>query len=233
MPAPADHVASVGVLLLETKFPRLPGDIGNPATWLFPVHYRTVRGAVPDRVVRGRAAGLLPAFCQAADELTALGAAGITTSCGFMALYQRELAEHCKVPFAGSALLQIPLLERLLPVGRRVGVVTVDAASLSPAHFVAVGAPADTPLVGVSPDGEFSRVFLHNETVLNVDLARQDVLAAACQLIDRHPTVGAVLLECTNMPPYSDAVRLALGLPVYDMVTFIRWFQAGLTSRRC
>ena len=59
----------LGILMLETAFPRVPGDIGNPATWPFPVDYRVVKGASPDQVVRRQAQGLLPAFVEAAKDL--------------------------------------------------------------------------------------------------------------------------------------------------------------------
>jgi hypothetical protein len=132
--------ARVGVLMLETRFPRIPGDMGNAETWPFPVLYKVVRGASPDRVVRRRAEGLSNAFLDAAAELVQLGADGITTTCGFLSLYQDELTRHCGVPVATSTLLQVPLVQRLLPPGRRVGVITISAASLTPDHLRAAGA---------------------------------------------------------------------------------------------
>ena len=84
----------VGILMLETRFPRIPGDMGNGLTWPFPVLYKVVPGATPDRVVRHRSQGLINAFLDAAAELVQLGADGITTTCGFLSLYQREIAAH-------------------------------------------------------------------------------------------------------------------------------------------
>src|SRR5215468_8327961 len=111
--------ARVGILMLEARFPRIPGDMGNGSTWPFPVLYKVVRGASPDRVVRQRAAGLLDDFKAAATELVALGADGITTTCGFLSLYQRDLAAHAGVPVATSSLMQIPAVQALLPPGKR------------------------------------------------------------------------------------------------------------------
>ena len=76
--------ASVGILMLEARFPRIPGDMGNAGTWDFPVHYRIVRNASPDRVVRQGSAGLLDDFIEAARGLVADGVDGITTNCGFL-----------------------------------------------------------------------------------------------------------------------------------------------------
>jgi len=129
--------ARVGILMLETRFPRIPGDMGNAATWPFPVLYKVVPGASPRRVVHDKAAGLLDSFLDAAEELVRLGADGITTTCGFLSLFQREIAAHVGVPVATSSLMQIPLIERVLPPGKRVGILTVSAANLTGEHLLA------------------------------------------------------------------------------------------------
>src|SRR5579864_6646583 len=129
--------ARVGILMLEARFPRIPGDMGNGLTWPFPVLYKVVPNATPARVVYDKAAGLLEAFLDAAAELVRLGADGITTTCGFLSLYQQELAARAGVPVATSSLMQIPLIERILPPGRRVGVLTISAASLTREHLIA------------------------------------------------------------------------------------------------
>ena len=224
--------AALGILMLEARFPRIPGDMGHAGTWPFPVLYKVVRGASPERVVRQRADGLLDAFLAAADELIRDGADGITTNCGFLALFQHQLAAHCRVPVASSALLQLPLIQALLPPDRRVGIITVDSASLSQDHLAAIGLPADIPIVGTENGREFSRAILGNELTLNVALARADLLQAGQDLQRRYPEVGAVLLECTNMAPYSADLQAALRLPVFDIVSFINWFHAGLRPRR-
>jgi len=197
----------VGILMLETKFPRIPGDMGNGTTWPFPVLYKVVPGATPDRVVRHKSAGLTNAFLDAAAELVQLGADGITTTCGFLSLYQGELAAHVRVPVAASSLMQIPLVERILPPGKRVGVLTVSAASLTPEHLISAGADPATPVVGTDPEGEFTSVMLENRERLDAAAAERDILGAGDALIAQQPDTGAVLLECTNMVPYARALR--------------------------
>jgi hypothetical protein len=228
----AIYGAAVGILMLEARFPRIPGDVGNATTWPFSVLYKVVRGASPERVVRRRAAGLLDAFVAAGRELVAEGADDLVTNCGFLSLFQDDLAAACAVPVAASALMQAPLIERLLPPGRRVGVLTVSAASLTPEHLAAAGVALDTPVVGTEGGSEFTRVLLGNELELDVAAGERDVLDAGDRLIARYPEVGAVLLECTNMCPYARALRDRLGLPVFDMVSFVTWFHGGLVPRR-
>jgi Asp/Glu/hydantoin racemase len=225
--------ASVGILMLEARFPRIPGDIGNAGTWPFPVHYRVVSGASPDRVVRQRAVGLQNAFIDAAQDLVAMGCDGITTNCGFLSLIQNDLATAVGVPVATSSLMQYPMIQALLPPGKRVGVLTISSATLTEDHLVAANVPLDAPVVGTDEDGgEFTRVVVGNEERLDVDAAEQDLLRATDTLVERHPDVGAILLECTNMTPYSDAIAAHSGLPVFDMYGFISWFQTGLRPRK-
>ena len=223
--------ASVGILLLESRFPRIPGDGGNAGTWPFPMLYRVVGGATPDKVVRDRG-GIIDDFVSAARELVAVGADGITTNCGFLVLYQDKIARACGAPVAASSLLQVPWVERLLPPDRRVGVVTVEASSLTPRHLECAGARPDTPVEGTEGGAEFTRVLLGDELELDVDRAREDVIAAARRLVERNRDVGAIVLECTNMPPYAAEVSRATGLPVYDFYSLVCWFQAGLRPRR-
>jgi Asp/Glu/hydantoin racemase len=223
--------ASLGILMLEARFPRIPGDMGNALTWPFPVLYKVVRGASPDLVVRRRAEGLLEPFIAAARELVADGADGITTNCGFLSLYQRELAASVGVPVATSSLMQAPFIERLLPPGKRVGIITVSKSNLTAKHLEAAGVAADTPVVGTDAGREFTRVLLDNEPELDAAAAEQDILEAGDALVARHPDTGAVLLECTNMGPYSRALAERLRLPVFDIVSFITWFHAALKPK--
>lgn len=224
--------APLGVLMLEARFPRIFGDMGNATTWPFPVLYRVVSGANPEKVVLKGAAGLLPDFVAAAQELVRHGAEAITTNCGFLSLFQQELAAAVGVPVATSSLMQVPWVQATLPPGKRVGLVTVSAATLTPQHLTAVGVPADTPVTGTENGREFFRVLIKAEKEeMDIDLAEQDVVEAAQRLVAGHPEVGAIVLECTNMPPYAAAVQAATGLPVYDIYSMITWFHAGLRPR--
>jgi len=225
--------APLGILMLEARFPRIPGDMGNATTWPFPVLYRIVKGATPQSVVLKGAAGLLPAFLEAAAELVHHGAEAITTNCGFLSLFQEELAAHVKVPVATSALLQVPWVQATLPPGKRVGVITVSAASLTPRHLEAAGVALDTPFVGTEKGREFFRVLILGEKDdMDVAKAEQDILDAGKSLMTSNPDIGAIVLECTNMPPYAAALREALGVPVHDIYSMITWFHAGLRPRR-
>jgi len=228
----AIYGANIGILMLEARFPRIPGDMGNALSWPFPVHYQVVRGASPDRVVRHRAEGLLDAFIEAGRELIADGADGITTNCGFLSLYQAELAQALAVPVATSSLMQAPMIQATLPPGRRVGILTISAETMTTEHLAKAGVPEGTPVMGTEDGTELTRVILGDEMHLDVEAARRDMVEAARAFVAAHPELGAILLECTNMVPYAADVGAATGLPVHSIHNFICWFQASLTPPR-
>jgi Asp/Glu/hydantoin racemase len=225
------YAASLGILMLESRFPRIPGDVGNAATWNFPVHYKVVKGASPDKVVRRGAEGLLEAFVSAGQELIDMGADGIATNCGFMALLQREMSQALSVPVAASSLMQVPMVQATLPPGKRVGIITISKDTLSDAHLSAAGVPLDTPVIGTDEGLEFTRAILDDEPYLDVAQSQKDITQAGRELLTEHPDVGSVVLECTNMVPYAAALQRELQLPVYSIYNLLCWFQSGLAPR--
>jgi len=171
-------------------------------------------------------------FIAAARELVTDGVDGITTNCGFLSLFQTELAQAVQVPVATSSLMQVPFVERLLPPGKRVGILTISGSTLTQEHLPNAGCALDTPIGTTEGKREFSRVILDNELELNVALAREDNVTAAKELVEGHPEIGALVLECTNMVPYAADIQAAIGLPVFSMAGFITWFQGSLSPMR-
>jgi hypothetical protein len=223
--------ARVGILMLDTKWPRPPGDTGNAQTWPFPVLYKVVPGASARVVIHEQGKGLGPAFLKAAEELVREGADGIATTGGFLAIFQRQLAEHVQVPVASSSLMQVPLVQGLLPPGRRVGVLSVQADRITPEHWDAVGASHDTPVMGTEGGREFTRVMLGDTLDMDYEAAEKDILDAGEALLRRHPEVGAIVTENHNMAPYAAALQRRLRVPIFTVYTFVTWFHAGLSPR--
>lgn len=224
--------ASVGILMLNTRFPRIPGDIGNAATWPFPVQYKVVKSATPDNVVRADAAPLLGAFIEAGRELVDLGCDGIATNCGFLAPFQNDMSHALGVPVAASSLLQASLIQQTLPQDQRLGILTISSETLTPAHLDAAGLAHDTPVVGTGATSHFTKRILDDAAEIDFEQARSDNISAAITLVTQNPDVGAILLECTNMVPYAADIRRATGRPVFSIYTYLLWFQAGLLPRR-
>lgn len=215
----------LGILMLDTRFPRPLGDIGNPATFAdlqIPVRYQTVCGASPEKVVRANDSLALQPFVAAAQALVAQGATLLSTSCGFLARYQRELQAAVPVPLISSSLLWLSAPELM---GQRCGVLTIDAPALHASQLVGVGASPATPVGGVAAGCEFQRRLLGNEATMDLRQAELDVVAAALALVKAHPEITTLVLECTNMPPYAQAVGAATGKRVEHIVSLLeqRW----------
>jgi Asp/Glu/hydantoin racemase len=221
---------SVGILMLDTRFPRIPGDMGNATTFPFPVRYHRVQGASPELVVRQGARELLPAFIDGAKFLEREGVQTITTNCGFLAKFQREIAAAVTVPVFTSSLMLVPMVHRMLPPGKAVGIMTVDALSLTPADFEGVGITSAMPvaIAGMETEREFTRVLLGNQMTLDVEAARREHIRVAQRLCAEHPEVGAMVLECTNMPPYRADIQAATGLAVFDIIHLVQMVHTAL-----
>lgn len=223
MPDPCGPTpAFLGVLMLDTRFPRPLGDIGHPdslARTGIPVRHRVVAQALPLQAVRDTAALALEDFVAAARQLQDQGAAMITTSCGFLAMHQQALQRAVSVPVLSSALLWLASLREQ---GLCPGVLTIDARALDARHFRGVGVTTLPPVQGVAPGCEFQRRILGNEAHMDLAQAEHDVVEAARALARNHPAVDCIVLECCNMPPYADAVRRATGLRVEHLLSLVQ-----------
>jgi hypothetical protein len=218
--------------MLDTSFPRIVGDIGNPKTFDFSVQYEVVTGASPERIVLQADRELINPFIEAGQRLINNGARILTTSCGFLALFQVELSSALSVPVLSSSLLQIDMAKSIIKKDQRVGVMTANKLSLTARHLTAIGVEIDSvDIVGMEHSEEFSSVFLGEKQTLNVEKCSAEMKEVAFKLISSHPDIGAIVLECTNMPPYSNIVRkVAGGLPVFDIVTMINYAYSTLDT---
>ena len=155
---------SIGILMLESQFPRIQGDIGNATTWDFPVLYKVIEKATPDIVVRKGDRRLLDYFIKGAQELEREGVQAITTGCGFLAMFQQELASAVNVPVFTSSLMQVPMVYLMLNQTQQVGIITIYSKSLTEKHLSAVGVDkVPHIIVGTEGEEEFTRVILDDE----------------------------------------------------------------------
>jgi len=220
--------------MLDNKIPRPVGDVGNPASFPFPVRLAVCKGASTDQVVEHGAEGLLPAITETAKSLQAEGATAVTTGCGFLAIHQKELAASLSVPVATSSLLQVPLILQLLQPHQSVGIITANAATLNAHHLNAVGISSESQervhVLGIERTPHLYRVLTSDDEKLDQSVAQAEVVGVARHAVAANPDIGAFVLECTNLPPYSEAIKAATGRPVWDAVSLIRWLQDGVTG---
>ena len=217
-------VAALGLVMLDTGFHRPPGDLGLPSSYPCPVRQWVVPGAAPASVVCHaealRASPLRTGFEQAVRVLVAQGCTAITTSCGFLVLLQAELqAVAYPAPLVSSSLLALPSLLAGLP---QAGVLTISAERLGRDHLHAAGVPSDRLgdvwIQGMPERSHFVQAILGAGVTLDPLLAEQEVVAAALALRARAPQLRALVLECTNLPPYAAALRYATGWPVLSLL---------------
>ncbi len=213
---------ALGMMMMDTKFPRVVGDIGNAATWPFPVMYRVVRGAVPDRLAQADPdVSLLEPFIETARQLEADGVRAILTSCGFLAIHQPELAAAVSVPVFASSLLQVPLAAQAIRPDQVVAILTARDV-LTERHYEGAGwSSQDVPVVQLAPpaDGHFSRTFVGDGPDADPELIDADVAEFARRAVRDHPNIGAIVLECANFAPFAPTVRRTTGVPVFDLYT--------------
>ncbi len=213
--------ASIGVLCLESYFPKPPGHIKNPSSLPFPVLYEMIEGVTVPTLLNNPTPDLLQPFIDGAQRLEAEGVRAITGSCGFLALFQKELAAAVSVPVFASSLIQVPLAYHMTGANAPVGVLTADASALTPGHLEGVGA-GNIPVAvkGLEDTDEFAEVILRNtRTRMDTDLIEAEVLEAARKLKQEAPEIRSLVLECTDLPPYAARLQQELRLPVFDLTT--------------
>jgi hypothetical protein len=225
-PGRATYGHSVGIIMQDDGLIRLPGDVGNLTTYDYPVTFRVVREIAVPEIMSGAVLDHVEAFVEAARELEWLGCKAITAGCGFMALLQPVLARAVSIPVFASALIQVPLVKALMRPEQVVGIVTANACILSESHFNAVGwSSSQIPIevIGIDDDPtcEFNRETLRRvaEEPALMPRLEASMIHLARTLIERRPAVGALVFECTNMPPFAAAVQRAVNLPIFDAVT--------------
>jgi len=220
---------------LSTRFPRIPGDVGNAYTWPFPVKYKVVEGAEPERIMgTSPDPALLQRFVDAAKELESFGVGAITTSCGFLAPFQKQIAAAVTIPVVTSALMAAPLVYRMTGSSRPVGILTERAPYLTEAHFNGVGWSSkdiNVAVHGMPEDAYFPSVFIGNKPEADIDQLEADVRQLALTAIRKTPDMGALIFECVNFVPWTRMVYEIINLPVFHVVNAAEMAVSGSFRR--
>jgi len=213
---------------------RIPGNIAHPETFDFPVAYERIAGAHYQTVVVQPSAGVLASMVDAARAMQRRGIQAILTSCGFNAVFQRELASAVDVPVFASALLQVPLVHRMLKPNQCVGIITAAEEHLTTAHLTSVGITDEMPvcITGLENSTEFSRILADPKAEPMVDKLESEIIDLARRLVAENQGTGAIVLECTDLPPFAAALRRALRVPVFDIVSLANWVYESVCGDR-
>ncbi len=225
---------TIGIILLDCLLPLPPGDVGNATTYPFPVRYQVAKSASIERLIYRRDLSLLEPFIQAGQALVSQGVRAVTSDCGFMALFQEEMAQALQVPVFLSSLLQIPFIQQTLRREEKVGVISAEGSQITTRHLAAVGVrfPERVVITGLEDSLPFRRAILDEGGVLDLEAVEADVVERALGLVKTDPAIKTILLECSNLPPYAAAVQEATGLPVFDFNTMINFVHSSLVRER-
>ncbi|MEE4113352.1 MAG: aspartate/glutamate racemase family protein [Desulfobacteraceae bacterium] len=223
---------AIGILLLDTSVPFIPGDVANATTYDFPVRFRKVEGFSVASAI-GKDPSVYPELKAAAEELVGQGVRAVTGDCGFMAFHQQRLARELEMPVFLSSLLQIPFMLNILGDGAKVGVLTADGRSLDAGLLAAVGVADMERLVieGLENRKNFYRFAIEETGSLDAAAVAAEVTDAGRQVLERDPAVKAFLLECSLLPPYASALQAAVQLPVFDYITMINFVFSAVVKR--
>ena len=222
---------AIGIVVLETWYPLLPGNVANATTFGFPVRYKILRGATVERITRADP-GLLDMIIQAGEEFEREGVRAMVGACGYFANYQRETAAALNIPVFLSSLLQAPLIHQSLKPGQQVGILVANAQAITPKMFEACGITSEMPIyyLGMEDQPEFRNILDYGGE-FDYDEFETELVSKAEQLVVENPNVGAILLECSDMPPFAKSIQRAVKLPVWDFITMINWIYAGVVQR--
>lgn len=222
-------VSPRGLVQLEA----LPGNSTNPASFDFPVHYCRVRGANLHTILEHPSREVLQTMIQEARRMAARGIRAITTSCGFNAVFQRELADAVDIPVFTSSLIQIPMVWQMLGKSRTIGVITANRASLSEDHLrnVGIGKEVAMTIQGLETCTEWGKIFTAPDEKIDLPTVARDVIAVSRKMLQM-ADIGAFVLECTDLPPFAEAIRRATGRPVFDFVTMTNWVYQSVRCGR-
>ena len=223
---------SVGILYLdENSYPVIPGNVANCYTYNFPVQYKLVPGCTGQALLSGDRT-LLDGIIQTAKQFQSEGAKAISAACGFFGQFQSEVAEALDIPVYLSSLVQIPWIEIGLKSKQKIGVLTAYEAGLTSNLFQSCGVNnTDRLVIGdLSREEEFSAI-LEGRGSFDNDKIRMEVVQKAIELVELEPDIAAILLECSDLPPYAYDIQKAVQLPVYDYISLIRWVHFANSQR--
>lgn len=211
----------IGIIVLEARYPCIPGNVANASTFDFPVRYESASGGSIEALLGRHDEALLDGFITAAQRLEAAGVKAITGACGFMALFQNQVQRAVNVPVLLTSLLQIPFIRQI--TGRQVGVITANNESLARMDLTSIGIEnADFVSIGMEDTHAFTSGVLEESGTLDSLAIEEEVVAKTRCLLQNNPDVGALLLECSDLPPYSHRLQKEFGLPIFDYITMIR-----------
>lgn len=210
-------MARVSVLQLDTRFCRVPGDIGCAESYvqdpeIIRVPCASVANIVTDQPGQIDLDPFLHAIEQATGDI-------VVTSCGFLSPFQDQLQSMTRKPIIASVLNMLSDLN-VMKGADRSSVLTFDATRLVETHFPNPYRANDFRVVGLRPNNPLRQRI--EEDVSDCfdasDLVDSVIADFALAVM---PTTETVILECTNLPPYKPQMRHDSNVRIIDILSAI------------
>ena len=226
---------TIGILLLENFVPFIPGDTANATTYRYPVRFQRVPGLSVERIFN-HDLSMYQILKEKAVSLYEEGVKAITGDCGFMAVYQKQLAADMDIPVFLSSLLQIPFMLSIIGGADSISIITANSRSLTSDLLeildVTEKMRSRIHIVGLEDCREFVEAVFEEKGTLDSEKVEKCVVEHSLTAVRDCPSTKAILLECSLLPPYAHRVAEATGLPVFDYITMIDYVHDALIKRR-
>lgn len=224
---------AIGIILVDVKTSFIPGDVGNASTYSYPVLYRTAPGVTLTRLIKLGDRSLLPSILEAAQYLVDHGVRAISSDCGYMIRFQKEVSEQIAIPTLLSSLVMLPTLQKTIPPHSKIGILCASKQYLTPDLLSMAGVEdmASVVIQGMEHCAAFRQPILDEMPLLDAKAIEIEITTTAREMIKNNPEISVILLECSNMPPYARAIQQATGRMVFDYISLIDFFY-GASFRR-
>lgn len=220
----------IGIIAVDLVYPKLPGNVANATTYDFPVLYKKVSFDIGLLFVGAQE--IEAEIVAAAKELEAEGVRAIIGACGYFAHFQSQVAEAVNVPVFLSSLCQIPLIKLGLKPLQKIAVFAASGENLNDALLHKVGVDINDCVIQNIGNMESFAPIRWGQTQLDNEWLTRDLAEVAQKLINEKQDIGAILLECSDLPPYASDIQRATGLPVFDFITLINWVKQAVVQKR-
>lgn len=220
----------IGIIAVDLVYPKLPGNVVNATTYNFPVLFKKVKFDI--ELLFSGAHEIEEEIIAAAKELEAEGVRAIIGACGYFAHFQKQVAEAVNVPVFLSSLSQIPLIKLGLKPSQKIAVFAASGENLNKTLLQNVGVNTEDCIIQNVGSLESFSPIRWGKTKLDNKRLTNDLTDIARKLVIEYPEIGAILLECSDLPPYASDIQRATGLPVFDFITLINWVEQAVVQKR-
>jgi len=227
------NAPSLGIIRLDYDYPANKGDIDCADSFTYDVFYKVVPGLTFEMCQSGEMTPEVEErFKYAINWLIyEKNVKAITGDCGFMMYFQKLARQTTRLPIFMSSLCVLPAVTCSYAQDEQIIIMTANGKTLEPMRdLIRDECGVDTEeqrynIIGCQDVDGFEAVAEGGK--VDFDKTEPGIVKLAMDSLAKYPETRALLLECTELPQFSDSLRKATGLPVYDAITACNFFIDG------